>query len=169
MFHIIILGVQAGLTVFRVMDSTLTVSVATIPSRYKPMMGFKKSCSALSGVSWACREFVPGKRDSPISAGMEEEVRLNMQGSRLNCNSSRSQPPGLSRLAEEKLMSDSGLWAAKGRNISLLQCFPPLRTRGLPPQPLSSVSSSLPTCLLGLLIYCFMYHKLASSPPSSQG
>lgn len=61
MFSIIILGAQAGLMVFRVMYSTLTVSVGTIPSRYKPILGFKKSCSALGGVSWACRESVPGK------------------------------------------------------------------------------------------------------------
>lgn len=47
MFGVIILGTQAGLTVFRVVDSTLIVSVGTIPSRYKPMLGAQKELVCL--------------------------------------------------------------------------------------------------------------------------
>lgn len=77
MWGIVILGTQAGLAVFRVTGSTLIVSVGTIPSWRKPMPVFKKSCSACP--RWG--ESVPGKRDSPISSGLEEEARLNRKQS----------------------------------------------------------------------------------------
>lgn len=80
MFGIIVVETQAGLTVFRVMGSTFTVSVGTIPSRYKPMPEFKKSCSALAG-EWGMQGICSWEKRLSLRSGLEEEARLNSKRS----------------------------------------------------------------------------------------